>query len=377
MRGYQGIRKNLKTCKFEAYKTIGGKKYFKQFDLITEAKKWRLNFVPETIIKPKVAMTFGLLLQKYKEEHLMFLESSTIGVKLDRLKIFDSITEIKLNEMDAEFVIQFFKREKEAAIKRKSRRKSFNEEIKDIKAIFNWYRENIDHSFSNPVINKRIKNISTIDPTKKQINKMTMEEFINFLNHLPEMFRDFAIIQSRFAARVSEVAGLQFSSIDSKSGFVTIQDVVVWDRQKNFLELKHLPKNKNRRGCVITNDMNEVFERRLKHKFKACDYVFHLDGQPLKYRAIQHSYDKALKDAGLSDRFSATHFVRHTMAFFARSIFKSLDYVQSITGHKSSSLAEHYSGLPTEKQGETMNEIERQLNVVQKNLISVGDGGQE
>ena len=109
LKGQEGIRKNLKTGKFEAYKTVGGKKHHKQFDLVSEAKKWRLNFVPEEKIVPKVLMTFGQLLQKYKDEHVMFLESSTSEVRLDRLKIFDSIKETSISKMDSEFIIKFFK----------------------------------------------------------------------------------------------------------------------------------------------------------------------------------------------------------------------------------------------------------------------------
>lgn len=123
--------------------------------------------------------------------------------------------------------------------------------------------------------------------------------------------------------------------------------------------------------------MYEVLQRRLSLKSPNSNYVFHIDGSPLGYRTIQHHYNKALRDAGLSDRFSSTHFIRHAMAFFTRAAFNSLDYVQAVTGHKSSSLAEHYSGLPTDKQAEAMNEIEKRLNEAKNNSNRVGKGGQE
>lgn len=374
VKGQVGIREEVETGKFEAYKTVDGEKYFKQFDLISEAKKWRLNFVPEKTIKRASTVLFGHLLNLYIEEHIEHLATSTKGVKKDRMKIFEPLKEIPIEKMTAEFFINFFKEKKEESIKRNSRRKTFNEEIKDLKALFNWYKENIDYKFHNPIVGKRLKKIATIDPSKKEVQKMSMVEFNQFIEKLPELYKDLAIMQSRMAARIGEAAGLQFSSIDFKARKLTVAHVLIWDRKKRPKDLKDKPKNKDRRGCVITDDMYEVLQRRLSLKAPNSDYVFHIDGDPLTYRTIQHHYNKAIKDAGLSDRFSSTHFIRHTMAFFTRSAFNSLDYVQAVTGHKSSSLAEHYSGLPSEKQAEAMLEIERRLRE-EKNRV--GKGGQE
>ena len=119
-----------------------------------------------------------------------------------------------------------------------------------------------------------------------------------------------------------------------------------------------MPKNGEARVGHINDTLKDIFEKRMDKEMPLlfCDE----QGLPLAYRKIQYHYNKALKKAGLN--VSGTHFVRHTAASIARQVGSSLDSVMSITGHKSSSMAEHYGKLATQKTIETSQLMEKLLN---------------
>lgn len=89
--------------------------------------------------------------------------------------------------------------------------------------------------------------------------------------------------------------------------------------------------------------------------------MFHQNGVPLSYREIQYRYNKALKKAGLDDKFSSTHIMRHTMANMVRSQL-GLDSAQAVGGWKTRDLVENvYTETPTHIGGEARVEIEKFL----------------
>ena len=42
----EGIRKDLKTGNYEAYKKVNGKRYAKSFPTLLEARNWKGSFIP-------------------------------------------------------------------------------------------------------------------------------------------------------------------------------------------------------------------------------------------------------------------------------------------------------------------------------------------
>lgn len=91
------------------------------------------------------------------------------------------------------------------------------------------------------------------------------------------------------------------------------------------------------------------------------DYLFHIDGEPLKYRSIQHAYDHALKKVGLYGKTSGTHMLKHFTATLARLVCGSLDAIQAVTGHKSLKMVQLYGGLDSSLQGESIAKVEEHL----------------
>lgn len=51
--GHKNVRKDLKTGRYQAYKTIDGQQYSKDFARLGEAKRWLLTFSPELEARKK------------------------------------------------------------------------------------------------------------------------------------------------------------------------------------------------------------------------------------------------------------------------------------------------------------------------------------
>lgn len=243
----------------------------------------------------------------------------------------------------------------------KSRRYNFDAEIRDLRAILNWYRETYNYKYAVPIIAKKLRQVGTLTKDKKIKEKLSADEFILFFNALPPFYKDIALVQSRIAGRISEVAGLQIPSLDFENRIITIKEVVVYGRKKEFVELKSLPKSGEIRKCLLTDDCLEVLLRRVNLKAPSSNYVFHVDGQPLKYRSVQHAYDKALRDVDLYKKTSGTHMIRHFTATLTRLVCGNLDSVQAVTGHKSLKLVQNYGALSGSLQGDSMFKVEEFL----------------
>ncbi|MCP4913224.1 MAG: phage integrase family protein [Oligoflexia bacterium] len=73
------------------------------------------------------------------------------------------------------------------------------------------------------------------------------------------------------------------------------------------------------------------------HSFKRestgepLNFVFHIKGEPITYRQVQHHYNKALKGAGLYPEFSATHILRKAMANIVKQ-HMGLEAAQAVGG---------------------------------------------
>jgi site-specific recombinase XerD len=100
--------------------------------------------------------------------------------------------------------------------------------------------------------------------------------------------------------------------------------------------------------------------------------VFHINGRPLTYREIQYRYNKALLKAGLGDKYSSTHIMRHTMANMVRSKV-DLDAAQAVGGWKTRELVENvYTETPSHLGSNARDVIEKYLSrEVSKKTLSL------
>lgn len=276
----------------------------------------------------------------YKRNHLSTIsESSSTLVVFRGSKFFPPLFELPICAFTPQIVTEYIRFNKNFYIqKRKSKRFNFSKELKDLKAIFNWYKDTIDFTYSNPLRPQHFKQgvIKEIPYKKKEIS---FDELKKFLNHLSQYYRDIAIIQFFCGARIGEILGLHWKNINFESRILTIQEVAVWIKGKPRIKSK--PKNGQPRIVFINNMMLEIFKRHSEACLKK-DIVFHRNGEIFKYITIHKQFNKAWKKSGLN-QFSGTHQMRYAAAQISRKILGSIDAAKSITGHKSTQLAEKYS----------------------------------
>ena len=405
-KGIKGIRKDIKSKTFLVQKYIRGRRYNASFNSLEAAADWKKNFHPSLNLKPLTKLkkeklmkrlkdlgdnfkhqegiiikngndfgyTFSDIWELYVSKHLSKVEKSTFDRKLQNARLFyDRLMDTPMVNITAGFISDYLAvKKEEAESNSKSGRYNFDDDLKSLKAVLNWYRENVDAQFVNPIL-KRHKLEGLIKKTPKRKKKMKRHELIAFFEELEKddiFWRDLAEVQFYFSGRVQEVAGLQWSSVDFVDGVIEIENVAVWGPQKSFQYLKDSPKNGEDRNVFMTERLFEILNRRFNHKtpsnvedkrtgkFVSCDFVFHEEGVPLDYRKIRYRYNKALRKAGLGNKFSSTHILRHSMANLVRERM-GLEHAQAVGGWKTRELVEHvYTDRPAHLTKDALENIE-------------------
>ena len=401
---YKGIRKDTKNGRYLATKYISGTEYSKKFTSLKQANNWRINFhpsLPEKVVErtteevgPMGALS-PLAQQKlpvrlngedlgyrvkdvwklYKSIHISSLERSSQEWCLAKELFLTPLMNFKMVELTAILLDRFIEKQK-SIVDPKGKRCNFDRELSFLRAMLNWYRENYDPFFVNPVL-KRHKKAGFIKKVPTRNKKMRPQELIAFFNELPLFWRDFAETQFYLGARVSEVAGLKTDSINLAEKEVRIQYVVVWLRNKKVEYIKEAPKNNEVSYASMNSRLEEIIRRRMDQA--SNDFLFHDEGKPLGYRIIQYQYNKALKRAGLSHKYSSTHIMRHSMGTITRRVTGSIDMAQAVTRHKDAKMAQHYADLPSEANKKAVKDVFHYLNGLEKELqkgrcSSVQDG---
>jgi site-specific recombinase XerD len=377
---HKGIKKDLNNGRYLAVKYINGKEYSKKFDTLKKALTWRSNFHPsvaEEVIENKVNENFLLrtAIQKtkvrlngedngyyfrnvwklYQENYLPSLEKSSREHRLAKEPFLYPLMDIKMIEVTATLLDRFMKKHKAEAIRLKSKRCSFNDDLKVLKSILNWYRNNYDSFFINPVL-PRHKHAGLIKKPKEKDKKMKPKELISFFSELDSFWRDFAEMQFYMAGRVGETAGLQASSVDFDEEQVMVKHTVVWGySDKKFDYLKEYPKNGEVSYVSMNRKIREIMQRRVPEAVNG--FIFHANDEPLSYRKIQYAYNKALEKAGLYGKYTSTHIMRHSMGTITRRVTGSLDMAQAVTRHKDIQVAEQYADMPTEANKKAVNDV--------------------
>jgi integrase len=369
---HTSIRKDELTNTYNVRKKIEGKLHSRSFPSIVECKRWLNEFHPDLHESDfDSSPTFKDMYADYDKEITSTLEYSSREVKRQRARLFlKNFSNVRINKLDFDFFKQFFKEQKLEALKDKSRY-SFDKEIKELKAIFNWYREYRDYTFIVPLtkVHKQIGKVRKKVPKNKKMTLAQVNEFFNAFES--DLYRDIATAQFFCCARISEIAGVQLHSINLDDSIITIKDVVVWSRGKKFIELKPYPKNNDIKFIRIAPPLLAAIKRRLNETVIGSNYLFHINGEPVSYRSIQHNYDQAFKKANL-DQFSGTHTLRHSMASIARQLTGSIDAVQALTGHKSTRQAEHYAGITYHSQVLALDSVSKELEILEAKMFASG-----
>lgn len=351
----KGIRKK-DSGKYLVTKSIGKERYYAEFETLREARSWKNQFHP--LLNPEATeekniftandysngkdkeVSFGTVYQKYQEERMVLLSEYTQYKKELRANhFFPNLLSLKMSGMNSRVVIEHLKLMKGSTAE-DSKRCNFEKELKDLNAVFEWYRKEIDSTFKSPITKTHYQfgKIKEVDKKKKD---MTLDQFMNFISHLREPFQSLALIQFYLAGRIQETAAINLRTVDFNEGTITISKKVVWKKGKPKL----FPGTKTEDGFAVIKMNKEMTDRLLALKKDIPEgsiLFFHYKGKLLRYDMILEQYNDALKAANLP--FSGTHTIRHTMGTLSRKL-GGLDACQAMLRHKSARMSEHYAKL--------------------------------
>ncbi|MAZ49720.1 MAG: hypothetical protein CME65_14255 [Halobacteriovoraceae bacterium] len=309
---YKNIRIETKTGKLLVNIRKGGTDFSKVFgpnqtlealswleDIRGEVKKHlNLEKYPFLLELDNKYTPFKVVLDRYYSEHVANLATATRQCRELIKPFFNDLCDYNINQITPLVISNHIINQKQRSyILNKNGRYSYDQELKVLKAIFNWWREE-DYKFHNPILKKHFKLGKIREKEKKQL-KMSKEEILLFFKAIEEdnFWYLFSLIHFFMAARVSEVAGLQLDNIDLKNRIIHIRTISVWDRKsKRFMELKDRPKNEEERVVYI----NDLLFKKLSDfiKSRKRGFLFEFERQPLSYRQIQNKYEYYLKKSG-------------------------------------------------------------------------------
>lgn len=355
-----GIFKYSKSGNYQARKKIKGKNYRQTFKNIRDAIQWRNTFNGITANSSKAqskssTSTLAYVWKRYQELHLCTLRPQSLVKKISQYQLLKEIELFEMGDINttlmSEWIIskvEYYKKAQALGIGSGIHaRYSMNQELKVLKSLYTWYKEEAEFDEESkgvfcPVKNRHYKQ-GVIKTLRKKNKKIPPKQVLRVFDELEPLYRDLAITQFLCASRIGETLGIQRECIDFDNNELQIRFSSINNKSKKFWYLSDLTKTGEERTVIITDMLKKVIQSRLRHKKEGCNFLFHNDGQPLDYGMVLRKYNQATKKLGLE--FSGTHIMRHGCASLARTLGGSLDSAMAMTGHKDAKVASSYAEL--------------------------------
>lgn len=365
-----GIYQNITSRNFLAVKKVRRKNFQKSFKSLVKAKSWRknLNEASQPTRETCKKATLKQVWTSMQGDHFQCLAISTVAVWKRRYLLLKQLENSPMDEIIPSTITAWVKKnvddfkaeENQESGSGKLSRCNLNNELNLLVTIFNWYKQS--EKYEKEAINltcpvkRKHKEQGFIKPLPDKRKQINLNDALLFFEELKPLYRDLATLQFYCAARIGEVAGLQWSCVNLEERRMIIKHTCIWDMSsKIYIGLKNFPKNKEPRPVFITPEIMEILERRAAFRLPGNDFVFHVEGRPLNYGTIQINYRSAQRKSGIPN--SGTHILRHGMAKLARKVGGGLDAVVAMTGHKDLKLANHYSKCDEDDQREISEKI--------------------
>lgn len=368
----KNVRKDLKTGKFEAYKTIKGTRYSEHFKKISDAKAWVKQFHPSLAKEDNSSGCFAEKYELYRKRVNPKLALSTQDRKDQNISYFMSY----FKDMPIETITPKVISDTLEDLKLKASKKRFNfkNQLKELRACFNWL---IDHEEINLTLNPVRKHhnddafVKEIPIKKKHLGEDEFNKFMSAFEN--ELFKDFAYVQLILGCRVSEVLALHKSDIDLKNNVIKLQHSAMWSSNKKFLGIKKRLKNGKIDFIPIgAKKLRDILEKYLK--ISDSEFLFSIDNKMITYRQAQHAFDIVFKRTGIKIDCS-THSMRNTMGKKVNEEMGSIDAVQAVLGHDDIRMSQHYAGknrkLQLEAQIKVANSLDENVQECAKEEILV------
>lgn len=343
--------------KYYATKSIDGKRYYKEFKTLREAEIWKNKFHPlaNKVVQTKFAspvrssvnefkngrdnlITVREVYEKYVNGPLTSLgEYSRYKLPKKMERFLPAIFSVKMADLSPEIVTELMKHFRRTV---GINRTSLHEELKDFRTILNWYKDEMDFTYSIPITKHHFRQ-AKIKQKERKKKHISPDEIAKFIDLLPRQLQILATIQFIYALRIAEVCALTTDTVDFKNKKIHLKHSMTW--VKDIPALKLTTKTEDDTVLKMGKEVEMLLKELDKERPDGCKFFFHSNGGLPRYRPIVDAYNLALKTAGIKD-VSGTHFIRHSAATLSRKL-GGIDAAQAILRHKSATMAQHYAKL--------------------------------
>ena len=311
-----------------------------------EKEKHKFDLSPASL---NDSMLFKECLDKFWKDAETRMLKSTLQSYETRLSYFykSPLAQVKMSELKGFKIVEWINWLKKHKTAKNKGRKSFKAELGFLRTILYWYRNFINEDFNIP-ITKKHRQMSVFKPNSPRrpdyfIEPKDAKTWIEWLKEHrsnPVYYR-LASFMLLTGTRVSEACGLKWSEVNLEKGFVRIIRRVRWDQRTKHPFLEETTKTAESARVLMLPERLKDILREMKQS-ALNDLVFtDLEGELLKYNAIQSSFNAGFKALGLPWR--STHICRHTFATIALMETKSLSAVQACLGHTEIRMTQKYA----------------------------------
>jgi integrase len=230
-----------------------------------------------------------------------------------------------------------------------NRRLSFTTELKVLHRLLNWYRNYIEVGFTIPIV-ERHREDAKFKRTKKRrrdffIREQDIRPWIDWLsqNYEDPFFFQIAQFMVLTGARLGEVCGLKWESVNLDRGDAHITSVMCWD-QKTRLPYPDddVKTSESDRIIQLPTAVVTMLQELQQRSGRTNGLVFvDLSGSTPTDNAIRNRFDRGFRELGLP--WSSTRILRHTWGTLARVATSDLNKVQAVMGHTDIKMTQRYA----------------------------------
>lgn len=373
VKGYSGIARYERLTEagwrpegesFLARTRIGGRQIAKTFSSLSEAIKWqRGEDEKRDVENPLFRSVVNKWLQWIRREiSANRMQESTLELYERKVRVMDALMPIRMSDLDAKFIDKWIAGLVAANLANGyTGRLSYEGELRVLKVILGWYREEMDPAFVIQVVNRHVIN-SFCRPAKEKARILSLEDRLRLLEDInlheePQMYY-LGNLMLDIGPRIGETCALRLKDLQISRGtggepqiIVNVNRTVQWMRTKAKPQIRNATKNGRTRMVMLPPDGVEKLLTWIDMSgITNPDALLFAapDGGPLAYAKVQNAFYRSLKRLGL--RCSPTHVFRHTFATEHLDQTGDILATQSKLGHTDMRTTQHYARVSVKSQ---------------------------
>jgi len=293
---------------------------------------------------PTTSLTFSELLTTWKESHYAKIEFTTKQHYESRIPHFEILKNCPVENIDSGSISNLISYWVSPAFHKPKDRHNFEKELEVLTVILNFYRKNINQRYYMPISREHYTNADFSKKEPKSVRGLKEKDIGPFLSLLNEKYPHYypiALLQIGLGLRIGEACGLYWSDFDLESGASVVQRSIAWNKESGRLTPKRR-KNRKKLDTIMPKFVTTVLKELLKQRDYKVEYVFHMQGVPIRRQYVARAYNKILRELGVS-YVSGTHMLRKTACIQTRRLTKDIYVASKLLGHGSVAVTEkHY-----------------------------------